>query len=230
MIIATAVLVALGIVLAAPLDAGARLRELLHPAAETEPRPTATGFLRRGGRAPDARTDRLWAIAAVENCAHLLKVGMTPQAVIVTLSRQNDALAPIARAIGLGEEPGRAIAAHSADLPGPAAEVLSGMAAVWTVSERSGAPAAEMILRYAAAQRDALDAERERRIAMAGPKSTVRVLSWLPLIGIGLGLLIGVRPLELITGLPGQLSIGAGLALYVLGRWWMRTMMRRAQR
>ena len=139
-------------------------------------------------------------------------------------------MAPIARAIGLGEEPGRAIAAHSTDLPGPAAEVLSGMAAVWTVSERSGAPRAEMILRYAAAQRDALDAERERRIAMAGPKSTVRVLSSLPLIGIGLGLLIGVRPLELITGLPGQLSIGAGLALYVLGRWWMRTMMRRAQR
>src|SRR5699024_2822364 len=83
----------------------------------------------------------------------------------------------------LGEEPGRAIATRSAALPGPAAEVLAGMAAVWTVSERSGAPAAEMILRYASAQRDALDAERERRIAMAGPKSTVRVLSWLPLIG-----------------------------------------------
>ena len=70
----------------------------------------------------------------------------------------------------------------------------------------------------------------QRRIAMAGPKSTVRVLSWLPLIGIGLGLLIGVEPVELISGLPGQLSIGGGLILYALGRWWMRTMMVRAQR
>ena len=47
---------------------------------------------------------------------------------------------------------------------------------------------------------------------------------------MGLGLLIGVRPLELIGGLPGQLSIGAGLVLYVLGRWWMMRMMRRAER
>ena len=186
-------------------------------------------FFRRGGHTTDDQAERLWAIAAVENCAHLLKVGMTPQAVMTTLSRHNDALAPISRAISLGEEPGRAIATRSSALSETAAHVLSGMAAVWTVSERSGAPAAEMILRYAAAQRDALDAERERRIAMAGPRSTVRVLSWLPLIGVGLGLLIGVRPLELISGLPGQLSIGAGL-LYGAGRWWMRTMMLRAQR
>lgn len=229
MIVLIAALVAIGIVMAAPADPGVRLRELLRPACEAKS--PAGGFLRRSGASrPDAQADRLWAIAAVENCAHLLKVGMTPQAVMATLSRQNDALSPISRAISLGEEPGRAIATRSAMLPHAAAEVLAGMAAVWTVSERSGAPAAEMILRYAAAQRDALDAERERRIAMAGPKSTVRVLSWLPLIGIGLGLLIGVRPLELITGLPGQLSIGAGLVLYILGRWWMRTMMRRAQR
>lgn len=87
-----------------------------------------------------------------------------------------------------------------------------------------------MILRYAAARRDALDADRERRIAMAGPRATVRVLSWLPLIGMGLGLLIGVRPLDLVSGLPGQLSIGGGLVLYLLGRWWMRRMMMRAER
>ena len=230
MIVATAVLVVAGIVLAAPSDPGARLRELLRRNDDVDggrPRRRLSG---RGGPLADSQAERLWAIAAVEYCAHLLKVGMTPQAVMATLSRQNEALAPISRAISLGEEPGRAIATRSAALPGPAAEVLAGMAAVWTVSERSGAPAAEMILRYASAQRDALDAERERRIAMAGPKSTVRVLSWLPLIGIGLGLLIGVEPAQLATGLPGQLSLGGGVALYALGRWWMRTMMLRAQR
>jgi pilus assembly protein CpaF len=231
MTVLIAVLVAAGIILAAPSAPGARLRELLRRSegAETDRR-SLRRLRRRGGSAEESQADRLWAIAAVENCAHLLKVGMTPQAVMTTLSRQNEALVPISRAISLGEEPGRAIATRSAELPAPAAEVLTGMAAVWTVSERSGAPAAEMILRYAAAQRDALDAERERRIAMAGPKSTVRVLSWLPLIGIGLGLLIGVEPTDLATGLPGQLSIGGGVALYVLGRWWMRTMMLRAQR
>src|SRR5699024_10267659 len=92
---------------------------------------------------------------------------MTPQAVMATLSRQNEALAPISRAISLGEEPGRAIATRSAALPGPAAEVLAGMAAVWTVSERSRAPAAALIARYAApppaARRPARRARRGTR-------------------------------------------------------------------
>lgn len=260
MITAIAVLVALSIILSAPLDPGARLQQLLHTGAKRMKRRGGSeqGHRRRGGsrsgrdrprdssddefgteQVPPARRGRakeeaeqekLWAIGAVENCAHLLKVGMTPQAVMTTLSRQNDRLAPISRAISLGEEPGRAIATRGEDLPSAAAEVFAGMAAVWTVSERSGAPAADMILRYADAQRDALDADRERRIAMAGPRATVRVLSWLPLIGVGLGLLIGVQPVQLISGLPGRLSIGGGVVLYIAGRWWMKRMMVRAER
>src|SRR5699024_10062370 len=207
MIVLTAVLVIAGIVLAAPPDPGARLRQLLRLDDDDDARRPARGLFRRGRTPSDSQAESLWAIAAVEYCAHLLKVGMTPQAVMATLCRQNEALAPISRAISPGEEPGRASATHSAGLPAPAAEVMTGMAAVWTVSERSGAPAAEMILRYAAAQRDALDAERERRIAMAGPKSTVRVLSWLPLIGIGLGLLIGVRSEEHTSELQSRFDL-----------------------
>lgn len=217
-------LLALGILLSAPSDPRVRLGELLG------------GDRRRGARRrrwrrgrDDADAETLWAIGTVENCAHLLRAGMTPQAVMSTLSRQDERLRPISRAIALGEEPGRAIAVRGQMLPSAAAEVLTGMAAVWSVSERSGAPAADTILRYAAARRDALDAERERRIAMAGPRATVRVLSWLPLIGLGLGLLIGVRPLELIAAPPGQLSIGSGIVLYVLGRWSMARMTARAE-
>lgn len=224
MVTVIAALVALSVILSAPLDPASRLQDLLRTrTTSNEPR-------RAGRRAKeDPEQEKLWAISAVENCAHLLKVGMTPQAVMATLSRQNAQLAPISRAISLGEEPGRAIATRGAELPGAAAEVFAGMSSVWTVSERSGAPAADMILRYARAQRSALDADRERHIAMAGPKATVRVLSWLPLIGVGLGLLIGVKPAELFSGLPGQLSIGGGIVLYLLGRWWMRRMMVRAE-
>lgn len=224
MITAIAVLVALSVILSAPLDPASRLQELLRTRPDR-------GGPRRGGRVKeDPEQEKLWAISAVENCAHLLKVGMTPQAVMSTLSRQNERLSPISRAISLGEEPGRAIATRGDGLPPAAAEVFAGMSAVWTVSERSGAPAADMILRYATAQRSALDADRERRIAMAGPRATVRVLSWLPLIGVGLGLLIGIDPAQLFSGLPGRLSIGGGLALYFIGRWWMRRMMIRAER
>ena len=114
MIVLTAVLIAAGIILAAPPDPGSRLRELLHRGEGGEPaRKGVRAFFRRGGHTADDQAERLWAIAAVENCAHLLKVGMTPQAVMTTLSRHNDALAPISRAISLGEEPGRAIATRS---------------------------------------------------------------------------------------------------------------------
>lgn len=230
MVTVLAVLVAVSIILSAPLDPARRLRELLAPTGGGNEAGLGIRGARGRTRRQDPEQEKLWAIGIVENAAHLLKVGMTPQAVMATLSRQNGDLGPISRAISLGEEPGRAIVTRSTGLPPAAAEVMAGMAAVWTVSERSGAPAADMILRYATAQRDALDAERERRIAMAGPRSTVRVLSWLPLIGVGLGVLIGVQPAELISGLPGQLSIGGGMLLYILGRWWMTAMMRSAER
>lgn len=225
MIAVIAVLVAFSVILSAPLDPASRLRDLLRTGPDRGDPRRADGQTKK-----EPEQEKLWAISAVENCAHLLKVGMTPQAVMSTLSRQNVQLAPISRAISLGEEPGRAIATRGTGLPPAAADVFAGMSAVWTVSERSGAPAAEMILRYARAQRSALDADRERRIAMAGPRATVRVLSWLPLIGVGLGLLIGVQPVELFSGLPGRVSIGGGLVLYLLGRWWMRRMMARAER
>ncbi|WP_113904947.1 MULTISPECIES: type II secretion system F family protein [Brevibacterium] len=224
MALVVAVLTALAVLLGASPDPGARLRQLLRR------RGADNGRRRRAVGGENPEQERLWAISTVENCAHLLRVGMTPQAVMTTVSRQNSRLQPISRAITLGEDPGQAIATRSDSLPAAAAELFAGMAAVWTVSERSGAPAADMLLRYARAQRDALDAERERRIAMAGPKATVRVLSWLPLIGIGLGLLIGVRPEDLVAGVPGRLSIIAGLGLYVVGRVWMSRMIDRAQR
>lgn len=231
-----AILIGLAVILVAPADPGRRLRELVSRAGRDGGGPGSTAAdegtnTARNNKRKDTReADMLWAIGAVENCAHLLKAGLTPRAVMATMSRSNPGLRPISRAIDLGEDPGVAIAGHPEGLPPTAAEVFAGMAAVWTVSERSGAPAADMILRYASAQRDALDADRERAIAMAGPRATVRVLSWLPLIGVALGLLIGVKPVELISGVPGQLSLGSGAVLYLLGRLWMRAMMTRAAR
>ena len=99
MIVLTAVLVVAGIVLAAPSDPGTRLRQLLRLDEDDDARRPARGLFRRGRTPSDSQAERLWAIAAVEYCAHLLKVGMTPQAVMATLCRQNEALAPISRAI-----------------------------------------------------------------------------------------------------------------------------------
>src|SRR5699024_8446495 len=84
MIVLTAVLVVAGIVLAAPSDQGARLRQLLPRDDDDDAGRPARGLFRRGGTPADSQAERLWAIAAVEYCAHLLRVGMTPQAVMAT--------------------------------------------------------------------------------------------------------------------------------------------------
>lgn len=95
------------------------------------------------------------------------------------------------------------------------------LAACLEVSERSGAPLAEVLGRYAVQLESALDAAAARDTALAGPKATAKLLSWLPLFGLALGYLTGAQPLEVLLGsLPGLALLGIGLSLMVLGRLW----------
>ena len=72
------------------------------------------------------------------------------------------------------------------------------------------------------------DSARERAIALAGPQSTVKVLTALPLLSLGLAVLIGADPAELLTSVPGAVSCISGAVLLVVGRLWMRRMLKRA--
>ncbi len=54
------------------------------------------------------------------------------------------------------------------------------------------------------------------------PKATVRLLSWLPVFGLGLGMALGVDPLGgiLLNNFLGVATFAAGLFLTVAGRVW----------
>lgn len=103
------------------------------------------------------------------------------------------------------------------------------LAACQEVAERSGAPLAAVLARYAVQRESQLDSDAARDTALAGPRATVRLLSWLPLFGLAVGYLIGVDPLAVLLGsVPGIAALCAGFVLMVAGRIWSSRLVRAA--
>jgi len=95
------------------------------------------------------------------------------------------------------------------------------VAACFEVCEASGAPLAAVLQRLAARLEAEQDAAALRATALAGPRATVRLLSWLPFVGLLLGTAMGVDPFAVLLGNPlGWSCLLAGIALTGLGRWW----------
>ena len=103
------------------------------------------------------------------------------------------------------------------------------LAACFDIAEASGCPLADVLTRFAAQLEVEDDAEAARQTALAGPKATVTLLTWLPLMGLGLGIALGVDPLAILVGTPlGMAALAAGVALTVAGRIWSARLVRSA--
>ncbi|PZR51791.1 hypothetical protein DNL40_14900 [Xylanimonas oleitrophica] len=65
------------------------------------------------------------------------------------------------------------------------------------------------------------EARSEREAALSGPRTTARVLLWLPAAGALLGGTLGADPLaRAADGGAGTAAVGLGLVLLAVGRWW----------
>jgi len=96
-------------------------------------------------------------------------------------------------------------------------------------ADRLGAPLADVLQRLAAALAADQEAAAEVRAAVAGPRATARVLAWLPVLGLLVGMALGARPVAAVLG--GGLGtttavLGAGLLLG--GLLWTRALLRGA--
>ncbi|MEZ0448179.1 type II secretion protein F [Cellulomonas sp. ICMP 17802] len=99
------------------------------------------------------------------------------------------------------------------------------------LSDDLGAPLAGVVERIAAAVAADEEAEGERRAALAGPRATARVLAWLPVLGLLLGVALGADPVGVVvSGGLGTAAAVLGLALLLLGRWWTSALLARAAR
>lgn len=103
------------------------------------------------------------------------------------------------------------------------------LAACFDIAEASGCPLADVLARFAAQLELEDDAEAARQTALAGPKATVSLLTWLPLMGLGLGIALGVDPLAILIGTPlGMAALAAGVGLAIAGRIWSARLVRAA--
>lgn len=93
-----------------------------------------------------------------------------------------------------------------------------------------GAPLAAVLDAIVGTLVSAARAESERAAALAGPRSTARVLAWLPGIGAVLGMALGADPLGLfVAGGLGAAAPVAGLVLVGVGHRWTTRLVARAR-
>lgn len=98
------------------------------------------------------------------------------------------------------------------------------------MSESAGAPLATSLERAAEHAEERIDALLGRQSALAAPRATGRILSWLPLLGLGLGMLMGSDPVGVLTGsILGALTGLLGLGLAFAGRRWTAALVHRAE-
>ena len=98
------------------------------------------------------------------------------------------------------------------------------------MSESAGAPLATSLERAAEHAEERIDALLGRQSALAAPRATGRILSWLPLLGLGLGVLMGSDPVGVLAGsILGALTGLFGLGLAFAGRRWTAALVHRAE-
>jgi tight adherence protein B len=86
-----------------------------------------------------------------------------------------------------------------------------------------GAPLAQLLDGVAAQLAAEAEVEGERRAALAGPRATARVLTWLPVLGVVLGTAVGADPVAvLLDGGIGSAALACGVLLLWVGQLWTR--------
>lgn len=180
-------------------------------------------------RRPTAHGEADTAAVAVTvlRLAVLLEAGVAPLRAWQHLAADGDRFA--GRVCAAVEE-GTTLAAavkEAADSPGSA---WGEVADAWGVATAVGAPLAQSLRSLAEALRDAHAAVDEVRVALAEPAATARLMSWLPLVAVGLGVALGFDTVGVLIDQPaGWGCLVAGLVLIALSRRWTQALDARAR-
>ncbi|ODT38059.1 MAG: hypothetical protein BGO45_13185 [Microbacterium sp. 71-36] len=147
--------------------------------------------------------------------AVLLSAGVTVSAAWRHLARGGDAV--LVAAARVAEDGGDVAAALRSG-----GDAWRDIAAAWAVAVAVGAPLADTLRSAVAALRDAAEVRDDVEVALAEPVATARVLTWLPLLGLPIGVALGLDPLRTITEPLGAGAALAGLLLIGVSHVWTR--------
>jgi tight adherence protein B len=162
--------------------------------------------------------------------------------------------AAIASQVRVGRVPGEALAAAAADWPvlgladraralggdvpdtllrqsrAPGCSGLADLARAWRLSSETGAPMAGVLDQVALALRRDESLHRTVAAELAGPRATAKVMAVLPVCGVGMGYLLGGRPIEfLLEGPLGWGCLLGGVVLASAGVLWVDRLARVAE-
>ena len=107
---------------------------------------------------------------------------------------------------------------------------LPSLLAATRLTWETGAPMADVLDECAEGLTEAGEAQAAREIALRGPHSTATMLAWLPIIGIGLGFMMGVDPVGFLLGSTlGRVFLILGICFEIAGVIIVRRLVRTAQ-
>lgn len=155
---------------------------------------------------------------AARTLALLLQAGQIPAHALDDAAADCPVLAPAAVTGRLGGDVCAALAEMGRQT---GREGLARVSAAWRVSERTGAPVAEVLSRVSENLR------QERHLAavvaaeLAAARASGRIMALLPFVAIVMGILVGADPLSFLFGSPlGEVVLIGGVLLAAVGVVW----------
>jgi tight adherence protein B len=187
---------------------------------------------RRERAGADAAATAAELADAVSRIGDELRSGSHPAAALAgTVAdgpRARAILTGAAVAARLGDAVPEALRRAAAGRPAVAAEVER-IATAWSLAEQHGVPLADLLTQAHRDIRWRVRFGTAVRAQLAGPRATAHVLTALPLLGLGLGELIGADPIGVLrTGLLGQALLVVGVGLAAAGAAWSDHILRKA--
>ncbi|GAA1638874.1 type II secretion system F family protein [Microbacterium flavum] len=166
-------------------------------------------------------TDPDAAPETAQRLAVLLEAGIPPARSWSLLAEAGDGTAAAVAAAPAGTKVASVLAGRG--------ETWSQIAIAWAVAETVGAPLASSLRRFAEALRDAQETRDDVDVALADPAATARLVGWLPLVAVGLGLVLGFDVVSVFTQPAGIAVLVAGAVLMLLARRWSARLVAAAQ-
>lgn len=108
---------------------------------------------------------------------------------------------------------------------------LRQLAACWHVGVTRGSGLAVSVERLALSLRTQQELQTTLRNELAAPRATSRMLAFLPVVGVGMGYLLGADPIAwFLSSSIGAVVFAIALALTLAGSAWTRAIVRRVDR
>lgn len=158
--------------------------------------------------------------------ASMVRVGRVPSEALATAAVDHAVLEPVERVHRLGGDVPVCLRAQARK---PGQSGLLELARAWELTARTGAPLAGSLQQVA----EALAVEMSVRQLVAGelaaPRASAKIMAALPVLGIGMGYLLGGDPIQfLLANLVGWLCLLGGVLLAVGGAVWIEELAVRA--